>query len=96
MGVLDRVRGRDTSQLNAASLRPDPAPADAPADEKTPGQAAEYDSGDSDTLSLEARNEKEIEKHPDQVTATAEIGVQKAEAAALVWPKGAVYAVYAW
>ena len=51
---------------------------------------------DSDTLSLEARNEKEIELNPDHVTRNAQMGQQKAEAAALVWPKSAVYATYAW
>lgn len=58
----------------------------------------EQPSSDNDTsrLSLEAINEKEIQAHPDHVTAAAEPGVQKAEAAALVWPKKAVYATYAW
>lgn len=51
---------------------------------------------DSDDLSLEAQNEKELDLHPDQVTQNADTGVQKAEAAALVWPKWAVYATYAW
>ncbi|TID19907.1 MFS transporter SIT family siderophore-iron:H+ symporter [Venturia nashicola] len=51
---------------------------------------------DSDTLSLEARNEKEVELNPDHVTANAQMGQQKAEAAALVWPKWAVYCTYGW
>ncbi|KAK4949112.1 Siderochrome iron transporter 2 [Elasticomyces elasticus] len=51
---------------------------------------------DSDTLSLEARNEKEVQLHPDQVTQQADLGVQKAEAAALVWDKKTVWATYAW
>jgi MFS family permease len=51
---------------------------------------------DSERLSLEARNEKEIELNPDQVTKNAQAGQQKAEAVALVWPKSAVYATYAW
>jgi hypothetical protein len=50
----------------------------------------------SDTLSLEARNERGIEEHPDQVTADAHIGVQKAEAAALVWGKPALVFIYLW
>jgi hypothetical protein len=68
-------------------------------DEKTESNA--YGEGiatpsDSDTLSLEARNEKEVQQHPDEVTAQADLGVQKAEAAALVWGKKTVYATYAW
>lgn len=51
---------------------------------------------DSDTLSLEARNEKEVQLNPNHVTQNAQMGQQKAEAAALVWPKSAVYATYAW
>ncbi|GKZ20201.1 siderochrome iron transporter 2 [Aspergillus brasiliensis] len=55
-----------------------------------------FSSSDQSQLSLEAQNEKEIETHPDQVTQDAQLGVQKAEAAALVWSKKAVYATYAW
>lgn len=51
---------------------------------------------DSSRVSLEQLDEKEINAHPDQVTADAAVGVQKAEAAALVWPKWAVYCTYAW
>jgi len=56
---------------------------------------ADHSGSDSDTLSLEARNEKEVQTHPDQVTQSAELGVQKAEAAALVWGKKTVWATYA-
>jgi len=51
---------------------------------------------DSDTLSLEARDEKEVQLHPNQLTAQAATGVKKAEATALVWGKKAVYLTYAW
>lgn len=50
----------------------------------------------SDNLSLVDENEKEIIEHPDEITKSAQIGVQKAEAAALVWSKTAVYAIYVW
>lgn len=50
----------------------------------------------SDTLSLEERNEKEIQAHPDSITSDAQLGVKKAEATALVWSKKAVYLTYAW
>lgn len=55
-----------------------------------------YDSDSTDTNSLEAQNEREIQQHPDQVTADAHVGVQKAEAAALVWGKPALIFIYAW
>ena len=51
---------------------------------------------DSDDLSLTAKNEKEIQAHPDRVTSGVHEGVQKAEAAALVWSKKVVCLTYAW
>lgn len=48
------------------------------------------------TQSLEERNERELLEHPDKVTQEAQVGVQKAEATALVWSKPALYATYAW
>ncbi|POR36869.1 Siderophore iron transporter mirB [Tolypocladium paradoxum] len=61
-----------------------------------PGIVQDATTGDSDTLSLEARNEKEVQANPDRVTQGAELGVQKAEATALVWSKKAVYLTYGW
>jgi hypothetical protein len=50
-----------------------------------------------DDLSMEQRNEKEVELHPNEITkGDGPLGVQKAEAAALVWSKNAVYCTYAW
>ncbi|KAK2069054.1 hypothetical protein P8C59_003661 [Phyllachora maydis] len=49
--------------------------------------------------SVEERGEtekQEVVTHPVQPTSSAAIGVQKAEAAALVWSKTAVRATYAW
>jgi MFS family permease len=85
MGLLQRLRG-ETNVVPAAS-----DPKDLPAD-----QDDSVTDVDSDTLSLEARNEKEVESNPDQVTKDAQLGQRKAEAAALVWTKGAVYGTYAW
>jgi hypothetical protein len=92
--VLDNVRNRDTSHVGAAVLSGPDAALDA-TDEKTPPNA-HTTSSDSDTVSLEARNEKEVLENPDQVTSYAEAGVQKAEATALVWSQKAVYATYGW
>ncbi|GFF46725.1 siderophore iron transporter mirB [Aspergillus lentulus] len=50
----------------------------------------------SDTVSLEEKNERKIIEHPNEITQDAQIGVQKAEATALVWSKTALYATYAW
>lgn len=50
----------------------------------------------SSSMSLEELDEKEVQAHPNQVTANAALGIQKAEAAALVWPKWAVYLTLGW
>lgn len=94
MGILDNIRGRDTSQLNAGVHHADPG--DVSVGDKSPSQAQDPSASDSETLSLEARNEKEVRLHPDQITANAELGVQKAEAVTLIWGKKTVYAVYVW
>ncbi|KAK9447406.1 siderophore iron transporter mirB [Limtongia smithiae] len=51
---------------------------------------------DLDRLSLEEKNEREVIEHPDEITPTAQIGVQKAEAMTLIWSKTAMYGTYAW
>lgn len=50
----------------------------------------------SDTVSLEEKSERETLERPNEITQDAQIGVQKAEATALVWSKTALYATYAW
>lgn len=65
-------------------------------DEKADPNVYDSSASDSDTLSLEARAEKEANEHPDRVTSWEDVGVQKAEAAALVWSKKAVLSTYAW
>jgi hypothetical protein len=50
----------------------------------------------TDAESIEIRNEREVLEHPEQVTQDAQIGIQKAEATALVWSKTALYSTYAW
>lgn len=69
---------------------------DAAEEKPNNGQDNEDFSSDSDNLSLEEKNEREIQRNPNQVTANAELGIQKAEAAALVWTKKTVYCAYAW
>jgi hypothetical protein len=51
---------------------------------------------DSSNLSLEERNEKEVIQNGTTVTADAQLGIKKAEAAALVWTRKTVYFTYAW
>lgn len=92
MGVLDQIRGRKdntiVSDLAPSGIQEPKLAADVP--ETGPSSSG------SETLSLEAQNDKDIQQNPDQVTRDAQLGVQKAEAAALVWSKKAVYATYAW
>lgn len=91
MGVIDRIRSRRDDEVQPAT---DPA-AEATDEKGAPNvQDSEWSPASSDDNL--ARAAKEIEAHPGQVTEGATPGVQKAEAAALVWPKKAVYAIYAW
>lgn len=50
----------------------------------------------SETRSLEERYEQQLLEDPDSVSRDAQPGIQKAEAAALVWTRTALYATYAW
>lgn len=51
---------------------------------------------DSSRLSLEALNELEVKKNGNAITDGAQLGVKKAEAAALVWSRKAVLLTYGW
>jgi MFS family permease len=91
MGLFDRFRGQQVGHVDGMASHT--------GDEKDAASDATREHNyetDSDTLSLEARNEKEVQLNPDHVTKHAQMGQQKAEAVALVWSKGAVYATYAW
>lgn len=91
MGVLDRIRGRSAAPTDNPN-----GPDETAARTKEEGGGV-MDSGPSSTdLSLEEKNEKEVMENGANVTADAPIGIQKAEAAALVWSKQTVYITYAW
>ena len=91
MGVIDKIRGRRDDEVQPAA---DP-PVEATHEKSAPYvQNNDWSPASSDDNLTRAA--KEIEAHPDQVTEGATPGVQKAEAAALVWPKKVVYAIYAW
>ena len=95
MGIVRKIRGLvDTNTVRETPESPEAV------ENKDLGVAAtpsgDVPAVDSDTLSLEQRNEKEIEVRPDELTPDAHLGLKKVEAAALVWPKWAVRATYAW
>ena len=87
MGVFDLIRGRK-DQVVVEDLRPTQG-------NEKPDINVEQNTVD-DHLNNLGRAEKEIQEHPDQVSANAADGVRKAEAVALVWSKTAVFATYAW
>lgn len=94
MGVLDLVRGRRSEQVIAEGN-------DFSHDEKNRAAVSDDAEPSSDTdsqsnLSLAAKEDKEVREHPNEITKDADLGVQKAEAAALVWSKTTVYCIYAW
>ncbi|KFG78297.1 siderochrome-iron transporter [Metarhizium anisopliae] len=92
---MHTTKNADPRTPGQAGLFP---PADAAAEElkSKPGHDQEALPSDADNASLEEKNEREVQQHPQEVTASAELGVQKAEAAALVWTKKTVYCTYAW
>jgi len=94
MGVLDLVRGRRSEQVIAEGH-------EYSHDEKRKAAVSDDPAHSSDTdsqsnLSLAAKEDKEVREHGDQITQDAQLGIQKAEAAALVWSKTTVYCIYAW
>ncbi|KAF2167611.1 hypothetical protein M409DRAFT_22412 [Zasmidium cellare ATCC 36951] len=96
MGVLDNLRHRQASiEHGAAPANTAGLSGDDFKNKEFVGDV-EASGSDSDRLSIEAKNEKEVQQHPDQVTDGAQRGIQKAEAAALVWSKKAIFAIYAW
>lgn len=92
MGLFDTVRGRK----NNIVVAPDALAADDHERKEGSPEAPEYPNEKKERPSLEARGEHEVEVHPDEVTSDAETGVQKAEAAALVWSKKSLILIYAW
>lgn len=89
LGFFDALRGTGNSRANSAET-----PVDHNGSEKhtEPKDVAYTTDTDSDRLSLDERNEKEVQLHGDRVTQNAQTGQQKAEAVALVWSKPALYA----
>jgi hypothetical protein len=85
MGLLDNIRVRNDNARISRSFVEDDARRDA-------AVAAET----LNSSSLEWRDEKELQEHPDVVNEKAETGLKKAEASAVAWDKKAVYAIYAW
>lgn len=93
---MHTTKNADPRTPGQAGLFP---PADAAEELKSkskPGHDQEAFPSDADDASLEEKNERQVQQHPHEVTASAELGVQKAEAAALVWTKKTVYCTYAW
>ncbi|KAF4339836.1 siderochrome-iron transporter [Fusarium beomiforme] len=92
MGFLEKIRG----QKHAAVPSPNHAD-ETIEDTNRPAKGGALSSGTSDdSLDLVDRNEQEVLANGTHVTADAQIGIQKAEAVALVWSKKTVYITYAW
>lgn len=89
--VFNLIRGRNEAQASQGLT-----PLEEPPAQQSGKELDNPASSESDTLSIEARNEKEVQSNPNQVTSYADVGVKKAEAAALVWTRKALYATYAW
>ncbi|KAJ5579661.1 Siderochrome iron transporter 2 [Penicillium hispanicum] len=87
MGVLELMRSRDDNGRTSKAFVPP----------EVEGQEQEPKANDVETPpSLERHDEKEVLEHPSEVNTDAQIGLQKAEAAALVYSRKTVIGIYAW
>lgn len=89
MGAIDTIFGRNENGRMSKLFVP---PAEG-TDKSEPSANVTPNTPPGETA-LEWHDEKEIQENPDQVNTSVHIGVQKAEAAALVWDKKALYAIY--
>lgn len=93
MGVVDTIRGRDEDGRTSKPFLPPPDYEDETIKQEPPANNITDLPGEE---SLEWHDEKEVEAHPDQINPNADIGLQKAEAAALVYTKKVVFGIYGW
>lgn len=82
MGAVDRLRGRKTNDI-VDDLQP--------VEDVNPENCQTKEATDN-----VGEKEATTQERPEEVSREAPIGVQKAEAAALVWSKKAIYGTYAW
>lgn len=91
MGFLDTIAGRNENGRMSKPFVPEEDTKEEPIANTIPTVPT-----DSDNVSLEKRDEREVERNPDTINTKAEAGLQKAEAAALVYGPNTVLAIYAW
>lgn len=91
MGVIDTIAGRNDNGRMSKPFVPDDATKQEPISNEIQTSPT-----DSDNISLEQLDEREVQLNPDQINTKAEAGLQKAEAAALVYGPNTVLAIYAW
>ncbi|KAJ5491248.1 Siderochrome iron transporter 2 [Penicillium diatomitis] len=107
MGVFDGHGGRDDtgrltkSVVDASDLHSSKHAQSRTADtalEMSPEQETPTTSDTDSSFGVNGvdDDEKEVQHNPEHVTVQAGLGQQKAEAAALVWSRNTVFAVYAW
>lgn len=91
MGVIDVIRRRDDRGRTSQAFVPE-----ADGSKETNASNPTETEVPPDASSLEWQDEKEVQNRPDQINDRAQLGVQKAEAAALVYTKKVVIGIYAW
>ncbi|KAJ5325661.1 hypothetical protein MYU51_000509 [Penicillium brevicompactum] len=102
MGVFDALRGRgtanQTTEVSDTSNTQNEKSVAAGEDQHPPSYDADTPpiSSDGSHHGDMFDDAKELAHNPDTVTSDAELGQQKAEAAALVWSRPALVGIYAW
>jgi hypothetical protein len=109
MGSFDIVRGRDddgrftrtvidTERTSYEKHTQSAATGDESGEAPPPVYQSQAPSGSETSFGINGMDDdvKEAERNPEHVTAQAGLGQQKVEAAALVWSRPVVFAIYAW
>lgn len=91
--VFNLVRPRKTPHLATGT---DQATPDDFSKEAKVQDVEGFSSDGESNLDPYHQNEKEVQANPNGITQGAQEGVQKAEAAALVWSKKTIFCIYAW
>ena len=95
MGFLDTFRGRESTTQTGGGVYKENQNEKPLTDGQRPDEA-ETPISDGSHQGDMFDDAKELAHNPDTVTSDAELGQQKAEAAALVWGRPALVGIYAW
>ncbi|KAJ5721665.1 Siderochrome iron transporter 2 [Penicillium malachiteum] len=95
MGAIDVIRGRNEGGRTSKPFVP-PDEGIEKQEPSTNESITTSSPSSPEEESFEWHDEKEVQRNPDHINANAELGLQKAEAAALVYTRKVVLGIYGW